>query len=282
VAEDRITLGSGSQDLIDLIFKTYLRLGDEILTTDATYEWYATRASHYSATVVAVPTQDDFSVKTEDLLAAQNSKSRLIMIDSPSNPFGVVFSAASLRELARQTSALIVIDEEYVEFYGTGLLKEIDGLDNVIILRSFSKWAGLAGIRIGYAIAPAGITRRLVEQQLPHPVSSLSAHVAVRALDHAERILRFLPALNQSRDMLLDQLDRLGLWVWSQNTPYIVVRGDSDAVTRRIYDGLYQKGISTKLYEAKGVFFLRITIPPSHLTEILMKAIRTYARTTDS
>lgn len=281
VDTNRITLGSGSQDLIDLIFQANLRSDSEIIVTDATYEWYAIQASRYGATIVAVPTQDDFSIQPQDLLAAQSPKTRLIIIDSPSNPFGAILPATALYKLARQSSALIVIDEEYIEFGGTSLLQEIKELDNVIILRSFSKWAGLAGIRIGYAIASADVTQRLVDRQLPHPVSSPSAHIAMRAIEQARQILQFLPVLAQSRDLLLTKLTNLGLWAWSQNTPYLVVRGHNDAATRLIHADLYRKGINTKLYQAKNRQFLRITIPPIELAQTLIETIRIYANATD-
>jgi histidinol-phosphate aminotransferase len=280
VDADRITLGSGSQDLIDLIFQTYLKQGSEIIITDATYEWYAAQASHYGATVVTVPTRNDFSIQSQDLLAAQNSKTRLIIIDSPSNPFGAVLPAAALRQMARQSSALIIIDEEYIEFGGMSLLREIKELNNVIILRSFSKWAGLAGIRIGYAIASTDITQQLTNRQLPHPISSPSAHIATRAIEQAQQILKFLPVLARSRDVLVSELTDLGLWVWSQNTPYLVTCGHDDATTCLIHAGLHREGVSTKLYRAKGRQFIRITIPPLELTQTLIEIIHTHANAT--
>ncbi|MFQ5813220.1 MAG: aminotransferase class I/II-fold pyridoxal phosphate-dependent enzyme, partial [Anaerolineae bacterium] len=165
-----IMFGSGSDELIDLIMRLFLRAGDAIVNCPPTFGMYSFDAAICGAQVVRVPRRADFSLDMEVIRRqvlghpttrpSDHPTKKLLFVNSPNNPDGSVTSREDILRLL-ELPLVAVIDEAYAEFSGTSVVDLVPAHSNLIVLRTFSKWAGLAGLRIGYGVFPLGIIRHL-------------------------------------------------------------------------------------------------------------------------
>jgi histidinol-phosphate aminotransferase len=201
VGPEHLLLGNGADELIDLLMRAYLDPGDELLTFTPTFGMYAFNAQQYAARFVAVERDAAFDVPLEAALAAIGPRTRLIFLTAPNNPTGNQVSEAVVEALL-DTGRLLVLDEAYAEFAGRSLVQWVPRRDNLVILRTFSKWAGLAGLRVGYGVLPPGVARELWKIKPPFNVN-VAAELAVQvALEDRALLLGNVGKLVAERERL--------------------------------------------------------------------------------
>jgi histidinol-phosphate aminotransferase len=193
-APEHIAAGSGSVSLCQQLIQITSSVGDEVMFGWRSFEIYPLQVRTAGATPVAVPLKDH----THDLdamLAAITDRTRLIFVCNPNNPTSTVVDPAELTRFieAVPSDILVVIDEAYVEYIRDGLLPDSLGLvrahDNVVVLRTFSKAYGLAGARVGYAVADPDIITALGKVYVPFTATTLSQAAAIASLDAADELL---------------------------------------------------------------------------------------------
>ena len=175
----RIVVGSGSDEIIDLLFWLFVAPGDAVLIPTPTSCTYQVRAAVFGASVRAVPRRADFSLDSEAMEAALTPDVKLVFLASPNNPSG---NLCREREIVRllHRHVIVVVDEAYFEFSGRTVAPLIGEFDNLVVLRTFSTWAGLAGLRVGYGLMPRWIAAEAQRVKRPYTVN-VAAQVAVRA-----------------------------------------------------------------------------------------------------
>jgi len=192
VPADLLLAGAGADELIDLTMRLFLRPGEAILDCPPTFGMYAFDAAIAGARVIRVQRRPDWGVDVSGVVeAARRYRPKLIFLTSPNNPDGGWLLDADLKQLLA-LPLVVVLDEAYVEFAGLerSRIGWVADRDNLIVLRSFSKWAGLAGLRVGYGAFPAAIMPHLWKIKQPYNVSVAASTAAVAALedsDHMER-----------------------------------------------------------------------------------------------
>jgi histidinol-phosphate aminotransferase len=196
---DLLLAGSGADELLDLIMRLFLQPGDAILNCPPTFGMYPFDAAISGGRVVVVERREDFSLDLEGIEAAVVAEQpKLIFVTSPNNPDGSWLDDDALARLL-DLPVVIVLDEAYVEFAGMtrSRIRWVEDYDNLIVLRTFSKLAGLAGLRVGYGAFPAALMRHLWKIKQPYNVSVAASTAAVAALedlawleDKIERIVR--------------------------------------------------------------------------------------------
>jgi histidinol-phosphate aminotransferase len=213
VDADRLILGNGADELIDLLMRAYLDPGDELMDFPPSFAMYAFNAQLQDARVVSVPRDDAFRVDVEGALRAITPRTKLILLTSPNNPTGTVMPTADVRRIL-ESGYLVVLDEAYFEFAdadGLGfetMIGEVGKYPNLVVLRTFSKWAGLAGLRIGYGAFPAEVSEHLWKLKPPFNVN-VAALVAMRAaIEDRDRLLGTVRKIVAERDRLLTELGK--------------------------------------------------------------------------
>jgi histidinol-phosphate aminotransferase len=213
VDADRLILGNGADELIDLLMRAYLDPGDELMDFPPSFAMYAFNAQLQDARVVSVPRDDAFRVDVEGALRAITPRTKLILLTSPNNPTGTVMPTADVRRIL-ESGYLVVLDEAYFEFAdadGLGfetMIGEVGRYPNLVVLRTFSKWAGLAGLRIGYGAFPAEVSEHLWKLKPPFNVN-VAALVAMRAaIEDRDRLLGTVRKIVAERDRLLTELGK--------------------------------------------------------------------------
>ena len=173
-----IVAGHGSNSLIDLLVRLFVGPGDEVINSVPTFDIYRFSTEIGGGTVVNVPRQEDYTADVQGVISAVNDNTKLVFLASPNNPTGNVISRDEVMRIA-ETGVPLVLDEAYYEFYGETLVPLTERYHNLMVLRSFSKWAGLAGLRIGYGIFPPRIADHLMAIKIPHNIN-VAAEIAVR------------------------------------------------------------------------------------------------------
>ena len=179
IPAEQIIFGTGSDEIMDLVLRAFLRPGGGVIDCPPTFGMYPFLTRVAGARLIDVPRRADFSLDLPAIRAVAN-EARVIFVASPNNPTGNVISEADLDALLA-TGLVVVLDEAYVEFAGSGSFVErvADGA-NLIVLRTFSKWAGLAGLRVGYGVFPPSVAEVILKIKQPYNLN-VAAQAAVLA-----------------------------------------------------------------------------------------------------
>ena len=214
VPVESLLAGAGADELIDLVMRLVIDPGEVILNCPPTFGMYSFDGDLNRARVINVWRREDFSLDLPALeRAVLEHQPKLIFLASPNNPDGSLTSRKEIERLL-ELPLLVVIDEAYVEFApaGSSLLSEAAERSNLIVLRTFSKWAGLAGLRVGYGTFPVRLMPHLWKIKQPYNVSVAAATAAVVSLEHAEQLQEIGERMRRERQRLYTRL---------QGVPYL-------------------------------------------------------------
>ncbi len=267
--------GNGSDELLSLITQVMLQPGDSVIVCPPTFSMYAFYARLKNCHVIEVPRKDDFSLDVEGIVsAARASSAKMIFIDAPGNPTGLGLPAGCFDALSA-LPALTVLDEAYIEFSDSrSHITDVPGQENLAVIRTFSKWAGLAGFRIGYGAFPKWLGSALWTAKSPYNVTVPAVTAAVAALSEVDFLLETVAALRVQRERLADELSHFtGLAVFPSETNFLLVRVTPEfgLSAVELYEGLKERGILVRLFA--GLEAIRITVGKPEHTDALLKAI---------
>jgi histidinol-phosphate aminotransferase len=225
----RIVCGAGSDELIGLLARSYCGPGDEVLYTEHGFLMYPIAARTAGATPVAVP-ERNLRADVDALTAAVTDRTRILFLANPNNPTGTYLSAAVMAELRRRLPEriLLVVDAAYAEYVDAGdytwSRELVDGGDNVIVTRTFSKIYGLGGVRLGWAYGPPAVIDVLNRVRNPFNVSNIAQAAGIAALADQPFIELARTHNTRWRSWTLQQLRGLGLDVRDTHGNFVLVR----------------------------------------------------------
>ena len=222
VPVEHLSVATGSVGLIYQLVQAFCDPGDEVVFAWRSFEAYPIAVTASAATVVRVPVLPDGRHDLDAMAAAITDRTKIVLVCTPNNPTGPAVTQTELDDfLAKVPShVLVVVDEAYVEF--VRMDDAVDGVatyrdrENVVVTRTFSKAYGLAGFRVGYAIAPAPIAAALRAVSLPFGVSSVAQAAAIASLEREPELLERVDALVAERDRVVFALAKVG---WNVPTP---------------------------------------------------------------
>ncbi|MDD5382488.1 MAG: histidinol-phosphate transaminase [Candidatus Margulisbacteria bacterium] len=216
VSGDCIICGNGSDDIMQILGSTYLNPGDEVIVSKNTFSLYELVTRIFDGKLVLVNLKDN-ELDLAGFATAITPKTKMIFLTNPNNPTGTVFSAAEFDALMKKVpdNALVVVDEAYIEFAERkdlpDTIKYVKEGRNVVALRTFSKFYGLAGLRIGYGIAKAELIKPMFRTKMPFNVNRLAQAGAIAALDDKEFTEKTYKNNVEGKKYLYAELDKLGL-----------------------------------------------------------------------
>jgi len=237
---DRVAPGNGADGVIANLALAYLRPGDEVLMGWPSFVSYRLSAIKMGATPVAVPLRDG-AYDLEAMAAAVTAATRIAYVCSPNNPTGGIVSGESLAAFldAVPERVLVVIDSAYHEYVTDPA--HVDAIaahaarPNVVVLRTFSKIYGLAGLRIGYGIAPAQVVAELGKVRGPFDVSELAQAGALASLDDEAELERRRRENELERERLEAELEARGVKLYPAAANFVCAEvGDGDALAARL------------------------------------------------
>ncbi len=249
VTSDEILCGNGSDEIIDwLIRVTCEPYEDAILTIEPSYGVYETYARIHGAAVQKVCLEEDFTLPPQAVQRAITPHTRLLFLCSPNNPTGNTFSAEAIEPILMASDGWVVIDEAYGDFSENPAfwLHRRSEYPNLILLRTFSKAWGLAGWRVGYAVAPTEVVSLFYRTKLPYNLSMPAQHAALEALSRRQVLQSVLAQIRSERARLAQALLEVPLvkQVFPSQANFLLVRFVHSA--HRIYEALLGYGIVTR------------------------------------
>lgn len=204
VKRDNIILGNGSDELIDLVVKTFK---GAILSVYPTFATYRISSQISNREYIEVRLNPDLSFPLEEFIS-NSRKADILFVCSPNNPTGMVLPEKGLREILDE-GKITVIDEAYFEFYGKTAVKLLDDYDNLIVLRTFAKAFALAGLRMGYIVANPTITGLLYKVKPPFNVNSLAQEAALAALDDTQYMKSTVNKIVEDREFIYNKISEM-------------------------------------------------------------------------
>ena len=276
---DNIFLGNGSDEAIDLLFRIFCVPGqDNAVAIVPSYGMYAVAADINDVTMRSVPLGPDFSLPAADLLAAADAHTRLLFLCSPNNPSGNAFAREDLLALVDAFPGVVVLDEAYADFSAKGSLRaEVLRRPNLVVLQTFSKAFGLAGLRLGMAFADARIIGWMNRVKYPYNISQATQELALKALE-ASRDQEVAEIVAQ-RERLSAALPgfRCIRRVWPSDANFLLVQtGDADALYAHL---LQDKIIVRNRSRVRGCDgCLRLTVGTPQENDRLLQSLASYEK----
>jgi histidinol-phosphate aminotransferase len=277
VEEERIVVGAGLDEVIDLIMRACIDSGDAILNCPPTFSMYAFDGGMHGARMLNVQRKDDFSLDMDGIRAAvTNGQPKLFILPNPNNPDGGVLGTKEFQQLA-DLPLLLVMDEAYIQFYGEehSVMGEVAKRDNLVVLRTFSKWAGLAGLRIGYGVFPVEIAAALMKIKQPYNVSVAAQVAATATMDNIGKTEAVITRIREQREVLYAGLAQIG---WLEAVPsqanFVLCRVKGKKAGQ-VTEELRKQGILVRCFDQPGLSnALRISVGAAEQMQRLFAALK--------
>lgn len=279
VSPSQIFVGNGSDEAIDLLFRIFCEPGrDEVITCPPTYGMYRVSADISDVAVREIRLTDDFQLNVPAILAGISEATKLIFICSPNNPTGNLMDRESIRVIARQFEGIVVVDEAYIDFADEqSMIIELVDLPNLVVLQTFSKAWGMAGVRVGLAFAITEIIDLMNRVKPPYNVSGIAQQAVITALeDHSTVRAWIVMTINERSNLensltALDSVQR----VFPSNANFLLVKvDDANAIYRYLIDEKIVVRNRNNVELCDGC--LRITIGTPEENERLISALTGY------
>jgi histidinol-phosphate aminotransferase len=277
VSPRQVVLGGGSDQLIELLLHAFMRAGDEMLAVTPTFSVYGLTAKAMGVGYRTLDLEEDFSLNVEETLSAVSPNTRILVLCSPNNPTGNQFARDKVLSLVERFQGLVVVDEAYVEYAGYSLVEEATRFDNMLILRTFSKAFGLAGLRLGYAVSNSDLAGVLNDRyQTPYPISSISLKAGLFMMEKIGQVRGSVEAAKRERGWLTDELNATGgITAYPSDTNFVLFSLTRDY--EDVYGELLERGIIVrKIGPAPGASHgcLRVTLAPREKLERFLVALK--------
>jgi len=269
-----IVAANGSGELLDDILCLFLEPGDEVISCIPTFDMYRMRTLLNKGRLVNIPRDEDFTVNISAVKAAITPKTKIIILANPNSPTGTVTPKSDILELVAAGVPLL-IDEAYYEFYGETVAPLVSQYKNLMVLRTFSKWAGLAGLRIGYGIFPPEVAGYLMKIKLPYNVNVAALVAARESLNDIDYLKGNVKAIIAERERLFEELKELE---WLRPLPSqanfifcLVLNGRA----KELWQKLQRKGILVRYFDQPLLQnSIRISVGKPEDTDALIKALQ--------
>ncbi len=277
VPAENILVGAGADELIDLVLRLFIRPGEAVIDCPPTFGMYSFDTAVNAGTLIKVPRREDFSVDVDAIVETRQGASlpKVLFLTSPNNPDGSLISDEDLRRLL-DLPLVVVLDEAYVEFSGRpGHANWVLERDNLIVLRTFSKRGGLAGLRVGYGIFPLALMPHLWKIKQPYNVSVAASAAAIASLEDSAYMTEVVRKLVAERNRMAEALSELPfLHVYPSYSNFILCRVKGrDAKGLKLK--LEQEGILVRYFNKPGLTdCIRISAGKPEQTDALVSALK--------
>ncbi|EEB74158.1 histidinol-phosphate transaminase [Thermococcus sp. AM4] len=263
LSPDNVAVGNGSDELLSYLVRLFE--GNHIITTPPTFGMYSFYARLNGVPVVEVPLREDFTIDGE-AIAKKAENARAIFIASPNNPTG---NLQPEEEIVRvlETGRPVILDEAYAEFAGKSLWKLIEDYKNLVVLRTFSKAFGMAGIRAGYMLAGEEVVDALYRIKSPFSVGIMTMTAVRVALRHADLMERRVRKIVEERERMRRKLGELA---YPSDANFLLVKLDA-------YEELLKRGIVVRKLSGRLEGHIRVTVGRRWENDAFLKAVREVA-----
>lgn len=273
---EQIVPGAGADEMILLSARAFLHRGDTAAAATPTYPLYEIATVQAGGVFQQVPASPpDFVFPTDEIIRAARDAD-LVWVCAPSNPIGNAVSDDTIEAVVAATDGLVVIDAAYAEFADTDWSSRVDRNHNVIVLRTLSKAYGIAGARVGYAMAHRDLIAAIDDVRPPGSISSISTEIAIEALHRPEAMEETVQKIQSLRANLAAALDSLGFRVLPSETNFVLCEVGPNA--HQLCEQLMAEGLVARKFPADGALaeYLRFTVRTAEANSRLITTLERY------
>lgn len=271
--ETQIVAGAGADEIIELLVRLFVQPGDKVVHFPPTFGMYEVATRLSQGEIISVPRDKEFNIDLEETKRLVDSNTKLIFLANPNNPTGTLTGEKSICALL-DLGVMIAIDETYHEFCGTTATNLLTEYQNLIIIRSFSKWAGLAGLRIGYGLMSPELARYLFTIKSPYNVSSAAEAAMMASLNDTDLLLQRVRDLVEERERMVASLREIpGIYCFPSKGNFLLCHFP-DNMSEMVYSSLASRGIFVRKFthpQTKNC--LRISMGKDHQNDAVVDAI---------
>jgi histidinol-phosphate aminotransferase len=269
---DQVLFGVGSDELLGILSQVLLGPGDVVVNAPPTFGMYEFLGHVRDANVVNVPRREDFELDIEGLEAAV-SRAKLLFLASPNNPTGNPMSREHLVRLLKY-DAIVAVDEAYAEFAGESAVDLAAEHDNLVVIRTFSKWAGLAGLRVGCAVMARSLLDLIWRIKVPYNVSVAAEQAVLATLEDADALMSNVRLIIDERERMMTRLTELP-WLRPYPSAANFILCDVTGVAARdVREELRGKGILIRYFDSPMLRnCIRISVGKPEDTDRLMEEL---------
>ena len=277
VAPQNIFLGNGSDEAIDLLIRIFCEPAkDHIITLPPTYGMYQVSAAISNIKIKTVPLNKKFQPRVQSILKHSNAHSKILFLCSPNNPTGNSFHLNKIQSLIKKFPGIVVVDEAYIDFSTQkSCIQFLERYPNLVVLQTFSKAWGLAGIRLGMAFASTEIIDLFNKVKPPYNINQLTQETAIKALNKAKKQQKWLRLILEERQTLQKNLEKLAFVkkIYPTDANFILVQMENP---NKVYTDLVNQKIIVRnrsnVLLCEGC--LRITVGTKKENRRLIKALK--------
>lgn len=278
VKPENVILGNGSDEVLEMLLKAFVEPGEEVIVSTPSFQVFPKAARLASARVKSVRMLEGWRWDVEGILKALTPLTKIIYVCSPNNPTGSILSEDEALRLM-EAPCLLVLDEAYWEFSGKSFVGLVRDSENLVVVRTFSKAFGLAGLRIGYAIGDPGIIDCLGKVKVPFNVNRLAIAAASAALKDIGYLERVTGLIKEERGRLYEELRRLPkIKPYPSQGNFILMEvSETGLESRALTKKLLDQGILVRDLSDLGGFkgsFIRATVGKPEENDLFLRSLR--------
>ncbi len=278
LSPERFVVGNGSDDVMLMATGAYLNPGDEVVAYDSTFSVYTFAAQLFAGKISCGPL-DDGQIRLDRIAACINAKTRIVFLCNPNNPTGTYFSHADLVQFLKRVpkNVLVALDEAYAEYAEANdfprALELVEDFPNLLVLHTFSKIYGMAGLRVGFGFGSKPVIAHLNQVRQPFNVNLLGQKAAIAALDDTKFVAQSRQNNRQGKEFLYSEFRRLGLKFYETQSNFILFFLDQDCMTA--FEKLMNLGVTVR--PAKSFGFdkaIRVTIGTPDQNRVFIDSLK--------
>lgn len=266
---DCIIAGNGSDEMLDVVFKTFTNWGDDSVVPVPSYSLYDYFVKSNGGRAIPVDLTEDYQLDVDSMV--RHPKAKVTIVPSPNNPTGNSFRHGDLEDLISRFPGIVVVDEAYAEYSGEGMISKVGEYDNLVVTRTFSKAYAMAALRVGYMASNRKLTDMMMCVKIPYSLNAISEGAAVAAVKDQDFVRRSVEMVREQRPKLAEGLRRLGFEPFPSDSNFILARSPIDHA--RLVEGLKKKGVLIRDFGAKRRTenCVRPTVGTAELNSLLLE-----------
>lgn len=267
---EQLLIGNGSSELIELTLKTFLDPDECVVSLDPTFSMYQVFTTIYNGRYAGFKLDDDFEFETDDFIRfIKEEKAKIVLLSNPNNPTGKSIPYNEIIKIVETSDAIVVLDEAYIEFGGESLIDVIDQYDNLIVLRTFSKAFGMAGIRLGYMLSNEGVIDYIKRVKSPYNVNQVTQENGIKALENMSLIKKNIDLIKKERSWLYQELLKLDILPVDSTANFILFKYE-----KPVAKYLLDEGIQIRKFSGKLDNYYRITVGTNEENQVVIQKLK--------
>jgi histidinol-phosphate aminotransferase len=273
ISADHILVGAGADEIIDLVLRATLEPGDKVVSCPPTFGMYSFSTQVNGGKLISIPRDMEFQVDLPKVKKAMGTMTKVIFLASPNNPTGNLVPEDIILSLL-QENVIVVVDETYFEFSGQTVAPLVAEYSNLVVLRTLSKWAGLASLRVGYGIMAPRLWQLLMDIKQPYNVSAAAEVALLSSLSDLDYLKHNVDVIRQERERLFSKLALIHGMTPLPSFGNFILCDVAGGKATKVFQGLALRGIFVRYFKVPRLKnSLRISVGKPEDTDALVEAL---------